>query len=824
MFKKYAFGTLMLLLLINLIPATVLGAGEENGREYYLELEEMNPALTEGYAFTGAMERNRSIELYRAAPSSIESYYVTPDLPPTESQGDYGSCWAITANTLAELSIQKKENRSLDFSEVQLAYFTYQQVSDPLGGIAEDYNGLGETATDFLNQGGNMLLAIQSLSSWKGYASESVAPYENAEDYIAQGLPVEAAFLDEAHIRNAFFLNLSSNRQEAKLMIKEYGGIGGSYYNSISAYNENYNSYYSSTGKSTNHAITLVGWDDNFPKENFNEVAPDDGAWLVRNSWGQNDMSYNGYFWMSYYEKTLSANGYVIDAVSDTSDEFYDNIYQYDGGVYYQKSEKKMDAITAANVFVGTYGKEELKAVSFETFETNEIYEIEIYRNLTDPGNPQSGELLDIIEGKTTFAGLYTIPVSSGLLVDAGESYSVVVTLKKQGNETGIMVEAPYGGAGRWLDCRPSANAGESFLFENGSWMDYGATKNQNIRIKAYTNLGDYTFAFSKERLQLERGRKAKLVLDTDWKGSIQWTSSNPEVAIVENGQVEALGYGETEITASYGNGVKSESALGTASCVLQVLPPEVKLQVRAKNARERELCFQRIEGVTGYKLYRGDSETDNSLVESEELIDLVEDNLEETEGIAFTEKQITFWDDMFDENQDSVYWVVAYVDGDDFYVESTVSQGSKQEVNYVITYHLNGGENHEENPKSYTAKDGKLLLKSPTKKGAKFLGWYRDKECTKSITSIDPAGDKVYDLYAGWDKGSSEDEEPGSEDAAGAGNETDTGSDETLELLRGKYKSPACGDTNQPILWIVMLGSGCILVIIAREKGKKTW
>lgn len=38
----------------------------------------------------------------------------------------------------------------------------------------------------------------------------------------------------------------------------------------------------------TNHAVTIVGWDDNYPKENFAADNPPqgDGAWIIRNSWG----------------------------------------------------------------------------------------------------------------------------------------------------------------------------------------------------------------------------------------------------------------------------------------------------------------------------------------------------------------------------------------------------------------------------------------------------------------------------------------------------------------------------------------------------------
>ncbi|MBE5864790.1 MAG: hypothetical protein E7292_01085 [Lachnospiraceae bacterium] len=72
-------------------------------------------------------------------------------------------------------------------------------------------------------------------------------------------------------------------------------------------------------------------------------------------------------------------------------------------------------------------------------------------------------------------------------------------------------------------------------------------------------------------------------------------------------------------------------------------------------------------------------------------------------------------------------------------------------EGNYTITYVLDGGENHPDNPTNYTYFDA-FKFQNPTREGYDFKGWYEDKEWTKGIKEIKEGtwGDKT--LYARWE------------------------------------------------------------------------
>ena len=70
----------------------------------------------------------------------------------------------------------------------------------------------------------------------------------------------------------------------------------------------------------------------------------------------------------------------------------------------------------------------------------------------------------------------------------------------------------------------------------------------------------------------------------------------------------------------------------------------------------------------------------------------------------------------------------------------------------YTITYVLNKGINHKNNPSTYTS-DQSVVLSSPSRKGYEFKGWYIDSKYKKKITSIQKGSKANYTVYAKWSK-----------------------------------------------------------------------
>ncbi|WP_422480937.1 BspA family leucine-rich repeat surface protein, partial [Pleomorphochaeta sp. DL1XJH-081] len=71
--------------------------------------------------------------------------------------------------------------------------------------------------------------------------------------------------------------------------------------------------------------------------------------------------------------------------------------------------------------------------------------------------------------------------------------------------------------------------------------------------------------------------------------------------------------------------------------------------------------------------------------------------------------------------------------------------------VDYTITYHLDGGTNHEENPSGYCVGELPVMFQAPTRAGYQFSGWYTDAGFENPIEEIsqDTTGDLV--VYVKW-------------------------------------------------------------------------
>ncbi len=293
------------------------------------------------------------------------------------------------------------------------------------------------------------------LGRWRGPVLDSADPYVDANVPYIPGLPVQkhvSTVMMHPDWRSA----TPFVRDTVKNLVMQYGAMYTAYFQSNVYYNyTSYNYYCYDSIPHGNHAVAIVGWDDNRPMADVG--APGPGAFIIKNSWGLTFGS-NGYFYMSYYDKTLGEeNGFFINAHG-----IYDfgSNYQYDplgwvGSVGYT-------AYTAwgANVFTAT-ANEELGAVGFYATSSDASYEISVYD--TFDGTHFSG-LQSSKSGTLDYPGYYVIDLDTLVPLTVGNTFGVVVKFTTPGYNYPIPIEYRIAG----YSTLASASPGESYMSAGG--------------------------------------------------------------------------------------------------------------------------------------------------------------------------------------------------------------------------------------------------------------------------------------------------------------------------------------------------------------------
>ena len=419
-----------------------------------------------------------------------------------KNQKPYGACWSFAVMAALESSlISENTMENPNLSEMHLIRYSYpdENIGDPMGGTNED--SVKYVGSDKMNEGNNALVCYHTLANWKGTVEEGKDPYPG-NPKVPKPISMDDAYnKDNVHLQQFYRINVTDT-DFVKQAIMEYGAVAGSmgYYDVF--YNKNTAAYYANYDRGSNHAVTFVGWDDHYSKENFNEpkeysdgivertlTKPEnDGAWLVKNSWGPS-WGEDGYFWISYEDYTLGTFSVLVGEKADN----YDHNYQYDGS-YMNLSVSRSKSICVSNVFKITGSEQYLEAVSFDTPTTQADYKIEIYRNLSNSADPESGTLIPeaTTTGKTTFSGYYTVKLPQKIPMIQGNTFAVVVTLERSSGNAGIYAEK----SDERKDIKgkvyaqyvATAKENQSFIKKNSVWEDYGRAKNANFRIKAFTS------------------------------------------------------------------------------------------------------------------------------------------------------------------------------------------------------------------------------------------------------------------------------------------------------------------------------------------------
>lgn len=392
-------------------------------------------------------------------------------------QGFAGSCW--TFGSLASLESYLMHNRSeeWDLSEnhmkntLLVSYEDGFDVSSP-------------------NDGGVNLMALAYLARWDGPVAESDDPYNDLSS-ISSSDVVVVKHLQETLI----FPSFDHSSDLFKWAITNYGGIGVAMHEDSSKYfNKENNTYYCyEEDKRVTHAIYLTGWDDNFDRNKFTPVPPGDGAYIIKNSWGDN-WGDDGYFYISYYDTAVATRDGIVVAddslVYTTNYVFtaenisnYDRNYQYDPLGWCSNLGYNSNTATGANVFTAS-SNETLEAVSFYTTDSNSFYNISIYLDPEDGPINVSGPV-SLQNGSIPIAGYHTVDLDINVSLSEDQNFSVVINFTTPGYNYPLAIEKALSG----YSSNAHAEIGQSYMSSDGLiWTDISGFE-MNACIKAFTRV-----------------------------------------------------------------------------------------------------------------------------------------------------------------------------------------------------------------------------------------------------------------------------------------------------------------------------------------------
>ena len=342
---------------------------------------------------------------------------------------NYGTCWLHAAAASMETSYFKKNGRYISIDPMHLLDLTYLDEKDEGFFVKEGVNG-------------------KNLGGWQWIVTEK----------LTNGF-------DELVIDSSIILD-ENDREAIKENIRQRGAVAIGVFDSDERKKGWFGSYRTINYKKDDnfdHDVTIIGYDDHFPKEYFKEPASEDGAWITYNSsLGSAALYYISYCAPLEYAISHSVTDKYGEVLSyDAGDQqylitqflSYAEAHGYDKSSLHDRYIRTGDSTKTANVFhkagklvsVGTYND----------FDEQDII-IEVY-------NEDFTELLYTQNAVLGYHGYHTIYLDTPVDVT---DYAVAITYTK-----GAPIEGEY------VDCdgceyKTVSEKGQSFVYIDNCWKD----------------------------------------------------------------------------------------------------------------------------------------------------------------------------------------------------------------------------------------------------------------------------------------------------------------------------------------------------------------
>ena len=497
---------------LNQMPPTVLVKASQNtNSNSKFEVEVKNSKASKyGYIKPAGQSyaTNPKSKLKKAA--QLPAYYGSMEKD-VRDQNPFGTCWAFAGTGSFEYAVDKKTGSNTDYSEEHMI----QRLSKN-----------GDTGYQITSKdtGGNEYMYSGYFTSGYGPVSDSLFPYDTTKSTL-QIIPSILNAKGNYRATDVQFFKTTDDANGA-LNSETVNTVKQAVYNNGSAtcgitwdssmIQKDKVSYYNNDDNArndSNHEVLIVGWDDDYSADHFEGVTKN-GAWLVRNSWG-NNIGDNGYFWVSYQDKSLIPSC-TIRSYEEVSDD--DTIYNLDesGALYPQVTYDGTSQVGFINSF-SLKKREKLKEVTFYEAETGAQYQL-FYVPVKDDGSLDIGNKQAITEKKTLdFPGYHTEKITKEINV---KKAAIMVMIDSNEDSAGLGAEGSISDGRKKLYI-PTLEKGESYIYANGELGDLYdmGTNFGNWSIKLVTEKTDSAF-YAKDHKN-----------STDL-GSFRWTGSSVKPSI----------------------------------------------------------------------------------------------------------------------------------------------------------------------------------------------------------------------------------------------------------------------------------------------------
>lgn len=476
-----------------------------------------------------------SAETYTLQESAdaLPASYTSPYISPIKDQGYHGNCWAFSTIATLESNLKamgylnpEAADGYFDLSEQAISYALTIKCSvcggacsfvhGSLAFVCDECGGSGfgpnRTVNDPMLEGGFEEFVLGYLSSVRGALKESDVPYHSVLD----AEPPENFDTLEELFRVTDIVSVVPTVENIKRGIMSYGAmtINAAVDSQKASIVQNSDGRYSYTLGATQlmpemgaHAMSVVGFDDNFSKSNFkvdreglnslldelqSSLPPkleryldlwgvesleafkamsdedfdalflpkNDGAWLIKNSWGEGVRTFRGngpydicgLVWMSYEDVSLynllpNSRAYAVSGISTDDPSLQYRLDEF-GGICHLPPTADINSASyaVANVFdFGCENQSKLDYIAFETaYGKGCAYEI-YYSGLTTGGaiETEFSRMRLITGGIIPHDGYVTVRITDNIILPKGKG-ALVMKLCSPAEPVRIGLDAAY--------------------------------------------------------------------------------------------------------------------------------------------------------------------------------------------------------------------------------------------------------------------------------------------------------------------------------------------------------------------------------------------